>query len=571
MDCARRGRLAALQRRKKTPIVRPGRLWAGELCGVPACRFPQLERIRFVPAPAKHPRRHSGSPRVGAVRLFSAIVGIAAVLGVAACAVGPDYTAPEPPLPPTFAAARAGGNEQHADRVAATTKWWRTLHDRELDSLIDRAIAGSPSLEIALQRLQQARAQEAVIVGAALPMVEGTEGGGIGTGSDLGRSRAAQSLVSAETGTGVSQVTNLAGFDAAWEIDVFGKFRRAIEAAQYDVEAAAAARNAVLISLVADVTRAYLDLRALQMQLAVLHKGIEVAKKYLDFVQERFNRGITNELDVTLAQRQLAQLQSQIAPLGAQINAARYVIAVLLGEFPENLGSELTRPGMLPALPGRIRSGLPIELLRRRPDIAEAERQLASATAAIGVATADLFPRVALVASAGNQTALGGVPINPIWSLGPGVLAPILDFGRLDAAVEKADYRAREFLFTYKQTVLKAVGEVDTAVDAYAAQQNRLRHLSDALAAARKAVDLANERFDRGLIDSLNVIDAQRQEYEIEQQYVAAQAAAAEQLVALYKSLGGGWEDYQIFPPIRPPLPAIAAAFRSLLAPTARP
>ncbi len=264
------------------------------------------------------------------------------------------------------------------------------------------------------------------------------------------------------------------------------------------------------------MTRAYLDLRALQMQVAVLRKDIEVAQKYLDFVQERFNRGITNELDVTLAQRELAQLQSQIAPLTAQINAARYVIAVLIGEFPENLGSELTRPGMLPALPGRIRSGLPIELLRRRPDIAEAESALASATAAIGVATADLFPRVALIASAGNQSAIGGVPINPIWSVGPGVLAPILDFGRLDAAVEKADYRARELLFNYKQTVLDAVRQVDTAADAYAAQQARLRHLADALTAARKAVDLATERFDRGLIDSLNVIDAQRQEYEIE-------------------------------------------------------
>jgi NodT family efflux transporter outer membrane factor (OMF) lipoprotein len=502
---------------------------------------------------------------------LAAAAAIAGGFCVGGCAVGPDYSAPEPPLPQSFVATRSAGNEQRADHIASTTKWWRTLHDRELDSLIERAIAGSPSLEIALQRLQQARAQEAIVIGAALPMAEGTEGGGIGTGSDLGRGRAAQSLVSSETGTGVSQITNLAGFDAAWEIDVFGKFRRAIEAAQYDVEAAAAVRNVVLISLVADVTRAYLDLRALQMQLAVLRKDIEVAQKYLDFVQERFNRGITNELDVTLAQRQLAQLQSQIAPLGAQINAARYVIAVLLGEFPENLGRELTRPGMLPALPGRIRPGLPIELLRRRPDIAEAERELASATAAIGVATADLFPRVALIAAAGNQSAVGGVPINPIWSVGPGVLAPILDFGRLDAAVEKSDYRARELLFNYKQTVLRAVGEVDTAVDAYAAQQNRLHHLADALTAARKAVDLASERFDRGLIDSLNVIDAQRQEYEIERQYVAAQASAAEQLVALYKSLGGGWEDYQIFPPIRPPLPAIAAAFRSLLAPNAAP
>ena len=524
-----------------------------------------------MPAPAKLTRRHSGRRRFGVVRLVGAMVIIATALGLAACAVGPNYTAPEPPLPQSFVAARSAGNEQRADHVAATTKWWRTLHDRELDSLIDRAIASSPSLEIALQRLQQARAQEAVIIGAALPMAEGTEGGGIGTGTDLGRGRASQALVSAENGTGVSQISNLAGFDAAWEIDVFGKFRRAIEAAQYDVDVAVAARNVVLISLVADVARAYLDLRALQMQLAVLRKDIGVAQKYLDFVQERFNRGITNELDVTLAQRQLAQLQSQIAPLGAQINAARYVIAVLIGEFPENLGSELTKPGMLPALPGRIRSGLPIELLRRRPDVAEAERQLASATAAIGVATADLFPRVALIASAGNQSAIGGVPINPIWSVGPGVLAPILDFGRLDAEVEKADYRAREFLFNYKQTVLNAVREVDTAVDAYAAQQNRLHHLADALTAARKAVDLATERFDRGLINSLNVIDAQRQEYEIERQYVAAQANAAEQLVTLYKSLGVGWEDYQIFPPIRPPLPAIAAAFRSLLVPKVAP
>jgi NodT family efflux transporter outer membrane factor (OMF) lipoprotein len=495
-----------------------------------------------------------------------------ACVGVASCAVGPDYHPPEPPLPANFvAAASLKADDHRSSRVVDTTKWWRALHDRELNSLIDRAITGSPTLEIALDRLQQARAQEVVVIGAALPVVEGTEGGGWGTGTDLGRGRASQALVSAENGTGVSQINNLAGFDAAWEIDVFGKFRRAIEAAQYDVEAAIAARNVVLISLIADVTRAYLDLRARQMQLAVLRKAIEVAQKYLDFVQERYNRGITNELDVTLAQRELAQLQAQVAPLIAQINAARYVIAVLIGEFPENLGKELTKPGMLPALPARIRTGLPIDLLRRRPDIAEAERQLAGATALIGVATADLFPQVAVVASAGNEHAVGGVPINPIWSVGPAVAAPLLDFGRLDAIVEKADFRAREVLFSYKQTVLNAVREVDTAVEAYAAQQDRLRNLADAVTAARRAVTLANERFDRGLIDSLNVIDAERQEYAIEEQYVLAQQSAAEQLVSLYKSLGVGWEDYQIFPPIPPPLPAVAAAFKRLLMPDAVP
>ena len=279
-----------------------------------------------------------------------------ACAGLASCAVGPDYSPPQAPMPAGFTAARATSQQAAADRrVAGTTQWWRTLHDRELDSLIDRAIAASPTLEIALDRLQQARAQEFAVIGSALPMLGGSEGGAIGTGTDLGRGRASQTLVSAENGTNVSQITNLVGFDAAWEIDVFGKFRRAIEATQYDVEAAIAARNVVLISLVADVTRAYLDLRALQMRLALLQKQIGVVQKYVDFVQERFSRGITNELDVTLAQRQLAQLQAEIAPLIAQINAARYVIAVLVGEFPESLGQELTKPGMLPALPGRIR------------------------------------------------------------------------------------------------------------------------------------------------------------------------------------------------------------------------
>lgn len=489
-----------------------------------------------------------------------------ACLALASCAVGPDYHPPEPPLPQRFAAsALNNGSTEAADALAKGNQWWRSLHDRELDSLVDRAIAANPTLEMALDRLQQARAQEIVVIGAALPNAGATAGGGWGTGSDLARGRASQTLVSAESGAPSSQVVNLVGFDAAWEIDVFGKYRRAIEAAQYDVDAAVAARNVVLISVIADVTRAYLDLRALQMQLAVLRKSIEVARKYVGFVQERFGRGITNELDVTLANRELAQLEAQVAPLVAQAEAARYVIAVLIGEFPENLGKELKNPGMLPTLPNRIRTGLPIDLLRRRPDIALAERELASATALIGVATADLFPQVAVTAAAGQQTSVSPFLISPIWSVGPAITAPLLDFGRLDAAVEKADYRSRELLFAYKQTVLGAVRDVDTAVAIYAAQQERLKHLAEALTAARRAVYLATERFNRGLIDSLNVIDAERQQYAIEQEYVATQQIAAAQFVALYKSLGGGWQDYQVFPPLRRPMPAVAAAFRSLV------
>jgi len=523
--------------------------------------------------PAKLWHRRCGCSGGGVARVRAAILGALICVALTSCAVGPDYHPPEPPLPGQFAATSSVGalGDHHADRPLETTQWWRTLHDRELDSLLERALAASPTLEIALDRLQQARAQEAIVIGAALPAAEASAGGGWGTGSDLARGRVSQTLISAENGAGVAQVVNIVGFDAAWELDIFGKFRRGIEAAQYDVDAAIAARNVVLVSLIADVVRAYLDLRALQMQLGVLRKDIEVARKYVDFVQERYSRGITNELDVTLAQREIAQLQAQVAPLIARIDAARYVIAVLIGEFPENLGNELKRPGMLPVLPVRIRAGLPLDLLRRRPDIVESERELASATAQIGVATANLFPQVFVTGAAGRQTGVSPFVISSIWSVGPAFAVPLLDFGRLDAAVEKADYRGRELLFAYKQTVLNAVREVDTAIDAYVAQQNRLRRLAEALSAARRALTLATERFERGLTDSLNVIDAQRQEYEIEQQYVLAQESAAAQFVTLYKSLGGGWEDYQVFPPIRRPVPAVAAAFRSLLYPNGAP
>jgi NodT family efflux transporter outer membrane factor (OMF) lipoprotein len=499
------------------------------------------------------------------------LIVLAACVGLAGCAVGPDYQPPDTPVPADFTAAATSGTG-HGRHTVDPARWWRALRDRELDSLIERAVAASPTLEIALNRLQQARAQEAVVIGTALPIVEGSEGGGWGTGSDLARGRATQTLVSAENGAGLKQVNNLAGFDAIWELDVFGRIRREIEAAHYDAETAAAARNVVLVSLIADVTRAYLELRALQVQLVVLRKNIGVAQQYLDLVKERFDRGITNELDVTLAQRELEQLKSQLMPLDAQIDAARYVIAVLLGEFPESMAKELARPGTLPSLPSRIQPGLPLDLLRRRPDIHEAERQIAAATALVGVATADLFPRVVLSGSGGYQAqGLGVTPViaKPIWSFGPSVYWPFLDFGTLDAAVEKADFRSRELLFNYKQTVLNAVREVDTAIAAYAAQQDRLRHLDQALAAARRAVSVAQQRFDRGVTDSLNVIDAQRQEYLLEQEYVAAQQNAAVQFVILYKSLGGGWEDYQAVPPIPRPLPAVAAAIKRLFAPDA--
>jgi NodT family efflux transporter outer membrane factor (OMF) lipoprotein len=498
------------------------------------------------------------------------LLGMATCLGLAGCAVGPDYHAPNIKMPDGFATASVEGqNAPKPDQpVIDATFWWKSLNDPQLDSLIDRAIANNPDLEIALDRVQEARTQEEVVLGGALPEAGLSASYANGTGSDLTKGRADSALRSGDNSAGFSKINGVAGFASSYELDLFGKYRRELEAADYDTQATIAAHNNVLVSVIADVARAYVDMRSEQMQAAVLQKNIGNLNNYVKLTQERYDRGITNELDLTLAQRQLATLEADKAPLSAQIRAAQYVIATLCGQFPEELTKELEKPGLVPFLPDNIQTGLPLDLLRRRPDIQEAERNAAEATAGIGVAEADLFPQVSLVGGAGlqggNRIGLAN-PASFIWSFGPSVSWSILDFGTLNALVDKADLHTKEMLVQYKKTVLGAVREVDTSLDAYKAQQDRLARLGQALGASKKAVDLSTQRYNRGLTDSLNVIDAERQEYTLEAQYETAQQIAAEQFIGLYKALGGGWEPYQIFPPLRQPLPDVIAAFASLV------
>jgi NodT family efflux transporter outer membrane factor (OMF) lipoprotein len=491
------------------------------------------------------------------------------LLGLAGCAVGPNYRSPPPDLPAAFdaqSAAHASGPPQSPEVDLAA--WWTALNDPELNALIERALGANPDLDIALTRLQQARTYESVILGHALPAIDASAAAGRGTGSDLTRGRANPALVSADNGAGLQHINTIAGFDAVWELDLFGKFRREYQAAHFDTEAAMAARNGVLTAVVADVARAYVDLRGLQIRAGVLHEASDTLRESLRIVTIRYQRGITNELDVQLATRELDTLDAQIKPVEAQVAAAKYAIAVLLGEYPEKVLQELASPALVPSLPGPAAPGVPLDLLRRRPDIQQAERELASATARIGVATANLFPRVALVGSIGAQGQGWGT--SPaigahVWSFGPAAIWPLLDFGALDAQVDIADLEAHARLANYRKTILSAVQEVDSALDSYSAEQDRLKNLGDAMLAAQRAVDLATERYNRGLTDYLNVVDAQRQFYELQVEYTAAQVAQGEQFVQLYKSLGGGWQNYQAVTDIRRPQPAIIAAFRRVL------
>ncbi len=498
------------------------------------------------------------------------VVGL--MTGLAACAVGPSYRVPQPDEPPSFAASvNASPNvsgAQSANAPVDMAAWWRDLNDDELNSLVDRAVKSNLDIEIALDRLQQARNYEAVVVGYALPEVEASAAAGRGTGSDLTKGRADTALRSADTGTGLKQINTIAGFDAVWEIDIFGKYRREFEAARAETQAARAARYEVITAVIADVVRAYVDLRGFQVRAGILHKASDVLRESLRIVNIRYERGITNELDVALATRELATMEAQIAPVEAQAKAAQYALAVLVGEYPEKMVQELSRPDLVPTMPPPTAPGVPLELLKRRPDIQQAERELAAATARIGIATANLFPQVALIGAIGSQGQGWGTTPNVskhIWSFGPGAVWPLLDFGSLDAQVNIASLDARASLMNYRKAILNAVQQVDTSLDAYEAEQSRMEQLGAAMVAGQRAVDLAVSRYNRGLTDFLNVVDAERQFYDLQDQYAEAQVAQGEQFVQLYKSLGGGWQNFQSVPAIRRPQPAIVAAFRRVL------
>jgi NodT family efflux transporter outer membrane factor (OMF) lipoprotein len=482
------------------------------------------------------------------------------------CAVGPDYQTPDAALPVGFlsqpAASASGGTSPDL------WQWWRTLRDPQLNDLIDRAMQNNLDLKIALDRLQRARLELVVLGSQALPELNGSAGGGVGTGTDESKGRAAEPLRAGDNSQGLRSINEIGGLDAEWEIDVFGKIARRVEAQVYTAEALKEARDWVNVVIAADVARLYFDLRARQDRLQILDREIESARKVLDLAQTRLDRGLTNEVDVFLAKRQVETLQADVDPLKALIASNGYAIAVLVGEYPEALALDLRRPGAIPRLPARAPVGLPVDLLRRRPDIREAERFLGAAVADIGARTADLFPSLVLTAGGGAQGGAGsgsGIPITWIGSVGPSIDAPILDFGGLDARIEMADYRAHELATAYKQTILVAVQQVDEANSNYVAYRRSLRSLDAAIDAARQATKLSTERYDRGLTDFLNVLDAERQQFALEQQRAEVVRLAGDSFVALYKALGGGWPPNEVIPPIRRPDPAAIAAVKRLI------
>ncbi len=511
---------------------------------------------------------------VRATRLIAAGLITGLIVGLTACAVGPDYRTPQPDEPPSFAAQAAAttaplGAQPSAPDVDPAT-WWRSLNDEELNSLVDRAVKSNLDLEIAVDRLQQARTYETVVIGHALPEVDASAAAGRGTGTDLTRGRAQQGLVSADNTNGLQQINSIAGFDAVWELDLFGKFRREFQAARADTEAARAARYDVLTSVVADVVRAYIDLRGFQMRAGICARpamscASPCASSVFDMSAASRTNWTSNSRPANW--RHWRRRWRRWMPGFMQRSTRWQCWSANIPRTWFKNSASLTSFRRCPPPPP---PGVPIDLLKRRPDIQQAERELAAASARIGAATANLFPQVALIGSIGAQAqGWGTVPAvgKHIWSFGPGATWPLLDFGALDAQVDIAHLAAHASLMNYRRTILNAVEQVDTSLDAYRAQQLRLERLSTAMAAGDRAVDLATRRYNRGLTDFLNVVDAEREFYDLQEQYAITQVAQGEQFVQLYKSLGGAWQNYRSVPAIRLPQPAVVAAFRRVLAP----
>jgi NodT family efflux transporter outer membrane factor (OMF) lipoprotein len=512
----------------------------------------------------------------------------AAAVAFPGCTVGPQYHPARIDLPDDFAQITADfpatapttqpAAASSPARVVELARWWMSLDDPMLNSLVTRAVRANLDIRIAAERLQEARAVEVNLTGGGIaglgttPGVDFAAAAGLGSGTNSTKGRITAPLNAATNTGGYKEITQVFGFDSAWEFDLFGRYTRLTQASEADTQAVAETRNDVLVSVIADVVRSYVDVRSYQFRLDVAKQNVATQQRSLDLAQIRLKRGLTNELDVALGERQYSAAVAKIAPLQAAVASAQRRVAVLLGQMPESLRNELDASAPLPSTPPRVASGMPVQLLRRRPDVRRAERTLAASNARIGVATADLFPRVILTGGVGWQgQGLGRAPSLDkfIYSAGPSLYWPFLDFGRLDAAVQAQDYHTRGLLLAYRKTVITAVQEVDDALSNYAAEQSRLANLGNAVEASRRAEALAVSRYKNGLTDFLNVLDAQRQLYDLEDQYAVAQSSVITQFVALYKALGGGWEGFEAPAPPRPPMPAVFAAIERTRRPAA--
>jgi len=511
-------------------------------------------------------------------RLAGLLTATPVALTLGACTVGPNFEAPSWASPTAWFgshgtdASPAPQDVSLAVPQAIDPHWWREFHDPELSSLVERTAAGNLDVRLATIRIAESRAQRGQARAAEFPTVTANTSysrerlsqdgeisllsGGASTSSNNVNTQAnggtgtSGGIPSSITGGTKIPPFNLYqyGFDASWELDLWGRVRRSVENADASLQASAESRRASTLTAIAEVARDYLELRGYQTQLAIAKENLATAKQSLELTRQRYVGGLTTDLDVQNASAQVRTTSAQIPQLEQQQDQMINAISFLLGLQPRALRDELIAAKPVPPVPPRVPVGLPSELARRRPDIRQAEAQLHAATAEIGVAVAAFYPSVSLSGSFSIQ-ALDAKQLGD-WNarqygLGPVINLPIFQGGQLKATLELRKAQQQEAAAMYQRTVLNAWHEVENALVAYNAEQLRRTQLEAAVGDSRRALALAQSRYTAGLIEFLQVLDDQRTLLNAQLQLAQSSTTVATNLVALYNALGGGWEaDY---------------------------
>lgn len=454
-------------------------------------------------------------------------------LSSSSCTVGPDYVPPELDVPDAWHRELSEGLETGD---ADLHEWWKVLGDPLLEDLIARAAADNLDLEIAFQRVIEAQALRGIAAGNRWPDIEGF-------GSAFAREDAVR--VNPVQG-GNSYHRYSLGADAIWEVDVWGRVSRLIESADADLQATAEGYRDVLVLLFAQVAIEYVELRAQQERLRIAERNIELQEETLGLVRDRFDAGIVSELDVRQAELNLARTRSAVPRFRAAIAQTGNRIAVLLGENPGTLEVDLSAETAIPSAPDRVLVTGPIDALRRRPDVRQAERALAAQTARIGVAEAELYPQFTLFGSFGfdglNGNASDMFRSDGIsWAFGPQFRWNLFDGGRVQGNIDAEKARTEQALTAYRQTVLLALEEVENALIAYSEETARRTRLQESVAAAQRSVELVRTQYRSELVDFQNVLDMQRSLAQQEDLLAESEGLVVQALIRLYKALGGGW------------------------------
>jgi NodT family efflux transporter outer membrane factor (OMF) lipoprotein len=470
------------------------------------------------------------------VRVCTAPFAAMALL-LAACSVGPDFKRPEAAVAKNW----SGANDPRVAQAEAESRWWKVFGDATLDRLVELAYRQNLSLQVAGLRIVEARARLAVASGRQWPQTQVAFGqlSAIGLSDNIAkignlpRNYAAYSM----------------GFDAAWELDFWGKYRRGVESEAANMFATVADWYSAIVSLTAEVARTYVGIRTLEVLLRQAAENVDLQQQALEIAQSRFRNGATSELDPTQATTLLESTRATIPQRQIELQQAKNALATLLGQPPGTVDALLAGDQDIPKAPPSVAVGVPADVLRRRPDVRSAELEAAAQCARIGVAKAELYPSFSLVGTVGlDASTRGTAPANPFrsgaifYSVGPQVNWAFLNYGRLTNAVRVEDARFQQLVVNYRDTVLRAAREVEDALVGFLEAQRATAFEQAAVTSARRSVELALVAYREGAVDYQRVLDAQRSMLERENALAEATSSIATNLIALYKALGGGWE-----------------------------